>query len=174
MKLNVIIDNQHFLINEGDTLRFDNKLMTIKTSNYMTFNFGVLSFDYPRHFAFEFEQDFAYKNYTLDGNNFVIMYFEIGTKVTLEPFILEMVKKFGRKNCIVTDKQIKLGDIDFIGKRIDINLIGEKLTYGMYLVPCNDYKTHFIAFQDSKNEDGSDSLEGLETIDIINKTIKLK
>lgn len=44
----------------------------------------------------------------------------------------------------------------------------------MYKLKSDDFKSHFIAFQNSKNEDGSDSKESIETLNIINKTIQYK
>lgn len=174
LKLEVSIDGKQFSINDGDTLHFENKTIVIKTSDYFTFNFGALRFDYPKLFSFQFEQDTAYKCWTLDGSNFVITYFEFGVPVELDEFIKDMVKKFGKKNCTVSNKYMKLGEIELFGKRIFVTMIGQKLTYDMYKINTKDNNTHFIAFQDSKNDDGSDSVESLETMEIINKTIKKK
>jgi hypothetical protein len=102
------------------------------------------------------------------------MYFEIGGEATLDMFIKEMVNKFGKKNCNVNDIEIKLGALDLKGRRINVNMFGEKLTCDMYKLDSNDYKSHFIAFQDSKKEDGSDSDESAKTYELINQTIKQK
>jgi hypothetical protein len=85
-----------------------------------------------------------------------------------------MVTLFDKENCKVVNKDISLGDLNLKGKRINVDLIGIKLTYDMYKLETDDFKSHFIAFQDSKNEDGSDSIEGLETIKLINETIEVK
>ena len=137
----------------------------------MTFDYGVLKFDYPKSFSFQSEQDTAFKSWTLNGNDLVITYYEFDATVAIDEFITERVKKFGKKNCSISDKQIKLGDIELAGKRINITLIGQKLTYDMYLIKTNDNKTHLISFQDSKKDDGSDSDEAIRTILLINKTI---
>jgi hypothetical protein len=174
LKLNVSINNQNFEVSDGDTLRYGNMNVIVTTSSFMTFDFGSITFDYPKHFAFQFEEDFGYKNWTLDGNNFVIMYMELGVEVGLDPFVKEMADKFGKKNCKISDKKVKLGDMDLTGKRIDVSLVGQRLSYDIFRITTGDYKTHFIAFQDLKAEDGSDSTESVETMAIVNKTIKLK
>src|SRR4026208_1865327 len=75
IKLDVVIDGKQFSMNDGDTIKHDSKSIIIRTSKYMTFDNEALSFDFPKHFSCDFEQEEAYKNWTLDGNNFVIMYF---------------------------------------------------------------------------------------------------
>ena len=174
MNLDIFVDGVKYQIKDGDTLNIPNTQIIVKSSDYMTFDFGVISFDYPKYFAFSFEEDFAYKNWTLDGNDLVIMYFEIGADAELDMFIKEMVKQFGKKNCKIVDQAVQIGNLELKGKRIIVELIGQKLTYDMYKLKSNDFKSHFIAFQDSKNDDGSDSKESIETLGIINKTIKYK
>ncbi len=174
VKLDVLINGEKYQINDGDSLIVNGDTIRIKTSDLMTFDFGALIFDYPKHFSFEYEQDFGYKNWSLDGNDFVIMYFEFEAEVELDVFIAEMVKQFGKKNCKISDNDTQLGKLSLSGKRINVDIIGAKLTYDMYRLTTNDFKTHFIAFQDSKNDDGSDSQEGTKTIEIINKTIQMK
>ncbi|PTB97266.1 hypothetical protein C9994_03560 [Marivirga lumbricoides] len=174
MNLDIYVNGEKFQIKDGDTLNISNTQIVVKSSDFMTFDFGVVSFDYPKYFAYSFEEDFAYKNWTLDGNDLVIMYFEIGAEAELDMFIKEMVKQFGRKNCNVIDHFVKIGDLDLKGKRINVEIIGQKITYDMYKLESNDFKSHFIAFQDSKNEDGLDSKESIETLNIINETIQYK
>jgi len=174
MNLDIYVNGEKFQIKDGDTLNISNTQIIVKSSDFMTFDFGVLSFEYPKYFAYSFEEDFTYKNWTLDGNDLVIMYFEIGAEAELDMFIKEMVKQFGKKNCDVIDHSAQIGDLDLKGKRIIVELLGQKLTYDMYKLESNDFNSHFIAFQDSKNEDGSDSKESIETMNIINTTIKYK
>ena len=88
--------------------------------------------------------------------------------------IKEIVIKFGKKNCTVNKKTSKIGNITHEGKRINVELLGQKLTYDMYKVKSNDGSSHFLSFQDSKNDDGSDSLESIETLSLINSTFFIK
>jgi hypothetical protein len=52
-------------------------------------------------------------------------------------------------------------------------LVGVKLTYDIFDVKTNDGRTHYLAFQDTKGDDGSESQEGLEALDVLNKTITM-
>jgi hypothetical protein len=174
LKLNVVIDGKQFSINDGDTLRYDSKSIVVTSSKYMTFDNEALSFDFPKHFSCDFEQDNAYKNWTLDGDDFVIMYFVIDVQVSTDVFVKEMIDKFGKKNCSISDRRTRLGNIDLSGKRLNVTLVGVKLTYDIFSLNTTDGKTHYLAFQDTKGDDGSESQEALETLDVLNKTIRLR
>lgn len=174
MKLNIEVNGEKYQINDGGSVVVDGNTIKVQSSDFLTFDFAAVTFDYPKHFAFEYEQDVAYKNWTLDGNNFVILYFEYAIDVKLDFFIDEIVGQFGKENCKVSDKKIQLGDLSLSGKEIVVNIMGVNLTYDMYEIESNDSKTHFISFQDTKNDDGSDSIEGIETLKLINETIKAK
>ena len=174
LKLNVLIDGKQFSINDGDTIRHDSKTIVVRSSKYMTFDYEALSFDFPKHFSYTLDQAEGYKTWTLDGAEFIIMYFVLDVEVGMDILVKEMIEKFGKKNCTLSDRRTRLGDIDLPGKRINISLVGVKLTYDIFTLNTNDGKTHFLAFQDTKGDDGSESQEGLETLDVLNKTIKLK
>ena len=172
-KLEVSIDGKKFVVNENDTLMYDNKSIIISLSKNLSFNFGKLSFNYPKHFAFENDKDLGVNIYTLDGNSFVINYFQFESEVESESIINEMIKKFGKKNCKTSSKKISLNNIELIGTRINIALVGQKLTYDIFEIENKDHKTNLISFQDSKNDDGSDSKESIETLEVINNSFKV-
>jgi len=168
------VNGEKHNIKDGQSLLINGNKIKVKSSNVKTFDFGSLTFDYPRHFAFEFTKEDEFKNWTLDGNSFVITYFKYELDVSLEAFVSEMVQLFKEENCEVVDKEIKFGDSTYFGKRILISLFGEKLTYDIYEIETDDLQTHLIGFQDSKNDDGSDSKEGINTIRLIDESIKIK
>lgn len=173
-KIDIEINGEKYHVNDGDTLTVNNNKIIARISNSVTFDYGILKFDYPKHFAFSSETDFGYQNWTLDGNNFVVSYFKLSSEVELDMLIKEIVIKFGKKNCTVNKKTSKIGNTSLEGKRINVELLGQKLTYDMYKVKSNDGSSHFISFQDSKNDDGSDSLESIETLSLINSTFFIK
>jgi len=174
LKIDIEINGEKYHVNDGDTLTVNNNKIIARISNSVTFDYGILKFDYPKHFAFSSETDFGYQNWTLDGNNFVVSYFKLSSEVELDMLIKEIVIKFGKKNCTVNKKTSKIGNTSLEGKRINVELLGQKLTYDMYKVKSNDGSSHFISFQDSKNDDGSDSLESIETLSLINSTFFIK
>lgn len=173
INLEVQIDGENYQVQAGDTLRLEDQEIIINVLDNLTFDFGILSFEYPRYFSFSFEEDFGFKGWSLDGVDFIIMYFEIAVDTELDLYIKEMVGQFGKKNCKVSNIKTVIGGTKYSGKRININLMGQKLTYDMYKLPSKDSKSYFISFQDSKNDDGSDSKESIETMKLINETIKI-
>lgn len=174
LKIDIEVNGEKYQVNDGDTLTVNNNKIIARISNSVTFDYGILKFDYPKHFAFSSETDFGYQNWTLDGNNFVVSYFKLSSDIELDMLIKEIVLKFGKKNCTITKKTSKIGNTTLEGKRINVELLGQKLTYDMYKVKSNDSNSHFISFQDSKNDDGSDSLESIETLSLINSTFFIK
>jgi hypothetical protein len=172
-KLEISIDGKNFVVNENDTLKYDNKSIIVKLSKNLDFNFGGLSFNYPNHFAFQNDTDLGVNIYSLDGNNFIITYFDFEVEVKSENIISEMIKKFGKKNCKTSSKKIILNNIELVGTRIDIDLLEIKLTYDIFKIENKDHKTNLISFQDTKNQDGSDSKESIETLGVINNSLKI-
>lgn len=174
LKFDVEINGEKYQFYDGQSINIEGNEITIKSSENKTFDFGILSFDYPKHFAFEFESEIGMKNWFLDGNNLVISYYQFEENVTLDSFINELVSYFKKENCEIVHSEIMLGKNIWNGKRIIVNLLGQKLTYDLYKLDSKDSKTHFLGFQDSKNEDGSDSIEKIETLRLISNTIKIK
>ncbi|WP_298902996.1 hypothetical protein [uncultured Psychroserpens sp.] len=174
IKIDIEVNGEKYQVEDGGSIKVDGKTITAKTSDYLSFDFGALTFDYPKHYAYEFEKDLGYRNWTLDGNDFIFMYFEYEENIALNLFIEAMVQRFGEDNCKVSDKNTQLGKLRLKGKRIDISLIGTLLSYDIYELNTNDGKTHFISFQDTKNDDGTASTESKEMMKIIDKTVKIK
>lgn len=169
------IDGQEYYLRDGQSLRlegtFTNPTISVREADTRTFKTEDLQFDYPSHFAYEFEQDFGYRSWTLDGQNFVVMYFEYDEPMDLDFFVDEMVKQFGKQNCKVEAKTIQMGDKLLKGKRINISLIGQRLTLDFMEIELSEFKTHFIAFQDAIQEDGQSTQEGKDTMEMIESTI---
>lgn len=174
LQLTVTVDGKPYSIKERDTLRVDNRSIVVTTSRYTTFNYGALKFDYPKNYTFDQGKEIGLKTWTLSGNDFTIMYFEISVEVTVDMFVDEFVKKFGKKNCKISDASTTLGGVKMKGKHVKIELVGEKLTIDLYQVPNNDDKVHLIAFQDLSKDDGSASDESAETLKLIDSTFKVK
>lgn len=166
-RLEFIIDGQTISINEGDTIEIGSKKVIVNTARARRFQLDKLGFDYPRDFAYRYEAETTFKTWTLDGNNFVIVVFEFPVQIELEMFTGEMVKKFGKKNCKVSSRKLKLGSADLAGQRIDVKLLGTRLTFDVYEVPSQDTRMRVIAFQDTKTDSGEDSEEGTRTMALV-------
>ncbi len=174
LRFDVFVNGAQFSVMEGDTLLHNNDTIVVKASNYLSFDFGAVSFDYPKQLAFEHSENTGLRSWTLDGSTFVIMYFEFSVTIDLDEFVKDLMTDFGDENCELSKKNLKLGATGLSGRRIDVTILGSALTFDIYHIKTRDFKTHFIAFQDSKNDDGSDSAESLEALEIINNTFKVK
>ena len=174
----VTINGQKHTISEGDELIIppSTKETTVSVSQaaFKKFNGGILSFNYPSNFSYQFEQDVGFKNWTIDGNDFVVMHFEFDGPTPLDAIVKGMVSEFGKKNCKVSDTQITVGKKKLSGQRIDVGLAGQKLSIDFLEIIANDGKSRFIAFQDSKNDFGGDSEESIKTMQMINSTVNYK
>ncbi|MFK7787602.1 MAG: hypothetical protein AB8B56_20940 [Crocinitomicaceae bacterium] len=168
----VTVNNQEYILSEGEELEVESTRISVKLADHKTFDIDYLSFNYPSHFSPEYEKDVGYQNWILNGNDFVIMYFEIDAYTELDDFVDELVGQFGKSNCRVEKTSVKLGDKILDGKRINISLVGQKLTLDFLEVGVSDSTSRFIAFQDTKNDDGSDSEESSKTLKMIDRTVE--
>jgi hypothetical protein len=174
----ISISGKSYLIKEGEELRLDTTLskplITIKLADYKKFDNSSISFDYPGYFSFEYEQDSGYKNWTFTGNNIVVMVFEIDVKTSLDALVEEMVSKFGKQNCRIENFQKELGNKSWNGKKLKVTLAEQTLSLDFYEITLADGKSRFIAFQDSKKENGSSTEEYKKGFITINSTIAYK
>ncbi|MEO6253753.1 MAG: hypothetical protein ABIO79_10625 [Ferruginibacter sp.] len=168
--LEVTINGKKMIVTEEETFIVDSTLVkpsiSIKLSAFKKFDISAISFDYPKHLSFEFEQDYGYKNWTLSGNSFTVMVFEMDAKTTLNSIMAEMIKKFGKKNTVIEDFEKELGGRKFDGKKLTVSLVGQKLEMECYEILLDDYKSRFIYFQDliTDNQNSDEYLQGLSKI----------
>jgi hypothetical protein len=169
MKKNVILCL--ILLLYGSIIFSQNENVIDSSKSSIPFEYGALEFDYPVHFRFRFKEEINFKCWDLDGEAFLISYYEFKVPIKLDTWVYKVTKQFGIKNCDKSNIQIRLGNIEFIGKRIEIKFNGQNLIEEIYKVP--NYDQYFIVFLDTKKDDGSSSEEGQEAMKIIDKTLKL-
>lgn len=172
----VTINGKQYTLSEGEELSLDTLLkpkLSIKLSDYKLFDNASISFKYPRHLSYDFSQDFAYKNWTLSGNTAVVLIFELDAQTTISTLIEEMVKKFGKKNCRVEDTEKELGKRLLTGKKLYVSLVGQNLVLECLEIKSADFKSKFIYFQDTIEND-KNSLEYEKVYKMINSSIVYK
>jgi hypothetical protein len=174
----VTVNQKEYKVSEGEELKVDSdnneSIITVKLAEYNRFDNGTIFFDYPSNFSFEFEDEVGLKSWSLDGSDFIIMYFEIEEKTELDDFVLAMVSQFGEENCKVEKTQKKLGGSVLKGKRIFVSLVGTTLTIDFMEVEMGDSTSRFISFQDVLDEQGAPSKEGVKTWLMIEETFGFK
>lgn len=177
-KLILNINGVEYKLDEREELKLEeaieNPVLSISLAENKTLDVGAFVFDYPKHFNYEYEESYALKNWTLGGNDFVVMYFEMTFPTLLTDFVNEMVNQFGKKNCVVSNSEMKLGNQIIEGKRIDVSLIGQKLSIDFLEIKSADKISRFIAFQDTLDEYGAATEESKFAIEVINKSIQYR
>ena len=173
----VNINNTEYEIKEGEDLTIDstlvNPVINVKIAPYRNFDIQAISFDYPSHYSYDYSGD-GPNSWTLTGNDFVIMFFELNMEAGLDEFIDEMVKQFGKKNTKTENLKLKLGNRNLSGKKLLVKLAGQTLEMQILSLENNENKTRLLVFQDSLNEDGSSSAEKNRTINLINQSIEYR
>ncbi|MEM9547173.1 MAG: hypothetical protein AAGA77_14425 [Bacteroidota bacterium] len=172
------VDAQKYVVEEGSDLDLDGELknpkISVKLLDFKKFNAGNLSFEYPGNFSFEVEEMEGYKNWTLDGNDYVIMIFDIDGESQVSDFIDNMSSQFGKENCKTKAITSKLGDKLLNGIQLYIELVGQKLSIDFYEYSHSDNNSKYIAFQDILQDDGTASTESVLTFKMISDSIQYK
>lgn len=173
-RLEVIIDGKTYYTNENDTLLVNNKPITIKVAKTQIFSTDKISFEYQNHLSLETENEIELNSYTLDGDDLVISNFDFQVLIKTEDLANEMIKEFGKKNCKVTDAKISMNSNTFKGNKIIATVLNSLQSIEIYKISDKNNKTQILIIHDSKNDDGSDSTEYKNAIEILNKTFVVK
>ena len=171
--LEVTVGGQVQKVSEGSAFDVNGTSVTARVSNAKTLSTGDVSFDYPRHFGFEFDGSTeGMRQWSLDGNNVVLMLFEIEGAGEVKDFEEGMAERFGKKNCKGSDTSKRLGGQELQGRRLDITLAGTALTVDILKLPSTEGKTNLLFVQDTRTDAGGTSDESAETMELVDRTIK--
>ncbi len=178
LQLELVVDGKVYHLKDGEQIKLSdlppNPTVEVRSAPYRLFNYESIAFEYPTNFSFTFEEDLGYRIWSLDGSDFIILLFVYDMPVELDELVGEMVAQFGEENCIILPFERKLGDVSCTGKKVDVSLIGQSLSYEILDIPFPDDKKRILAFQDIKDETGNASGESEQTIQHINSTFRLK
>lgn len=78
------------------------------------------------------------------------MLFRFDEHVSTEEYVQALVKRFGPETT-TAPMEVRLGGVDYPGKRLDIRVVQHELTYEVVGLPRHDGKDRILAIQDSKN-----------------------
>lgn len=171
-------NNKEIIIEEGQDIPLDTlgNIGSLKVSMapYTYYEDQAISFHYPSNFSPEIETASAYSIATLSGNAAIIFIFNFSVPVKLDDLIDEMVEQFGKKNCTIEKLKMTIGNRTLKGKRINVSLLSQILTYEMMTIETNDNNNVVIAFQNILNENGSQTDESIQTLEMIKNSIHYK
>jgi RNA binding exosome subunit len=174
----VQIDSKKYMLEEGDELDINGEIknpkISVKLLEFKKFKAGNIEFEYPSNFSFEAGKSEGYKNWTLDGNNYTIMIFDIDGETQVKDFIENMIGQFGKEKCKTKEIESRLGEKKLNGIQLYVELVGQKLTIDFYQYSTSENNSKYIAFQDSLEDDGTPTIEGAMTFKMINDSIKYK
>jgi hypothetical protein len=170
--LEVTVGGSARKVADGERFDVNGTAVVARLSDTRTLHTGTFSFDYPRHFAFEYDgATEGMKHWTLDGNNVVLMVFEVDGQGEVKDFEEGMIEQFGSRNCKPSNTSLKLGGRSYSGRRLDIEMAGAKLSLDMVKLDGTGDRSRFLFVQDTKNDDGTPSAERTETLKVIDRSI---
>lgn len=173
--LDVSVGGKVTKVGEGSAFDVNGTPVTVRVSDTKHLSTGTMSFDYPRHFGFEYDGSTSgMKQWSLDGNNVVILIFELDSEGDVDDFEEGMIERFGKKNCKASNTSRKLGGREVSGRRLDINMAGTALYMDMLELPAASGGSTFLFFQDTKSDSGGVSDEGRDTMDVVDRSITYK
>ena len=172
------INNKNYKVYENEELKINepvtNPAITVKISDYKTFENAAYSFDYPKNMSYEYSREEASNTWTLNGNSLNIIVFELEAKVPTDLLINEMIDKFGKENCKTENAAYSFGNKKCAGRKLNISLAGQKLVLFFYELVSAKNKSGFIAFQDSLTDTGESSEEYRKVLSLVESTFKFK
>jgi len=173
--LEMTVGGRTMKVAEGAAFDVNGTPVSARVSDVKALVTSGLDVDYPRHFAFAYDGSVdGMRQWTLDGNNVVLMLFEIDGAAEVKDFEEGMAERFGKKNCKGSNTSRRLGGKDLQGRRLDITLAGTALSMDMLKVPSTDDKTRMLFLQDTRTDSGGASQELTDTVKLLDRTIAYK
>jgi len=148
----LLVNDKKYVIGEGKELNLDTLIkpkIVVRQSSYKKLENSSLTFEYPKHLSFEFDESVGLNTWTLSGNSTLVMVFQMAGKGLLETLVTSISEKFGKKNCKIENFEKKLGAKMCKGKTLRITLVGQTLLYDCYELESSDLFSNYLFIQDS-------------------------
>lgn len=172
-KLEITVGGQTVFVSDGQPFSSGGCEGQVRISPAKTLAVPSVTFDYPRHFAFEYDGSTeGLRQWTLDGNNVVLIITELDMVSELKDMEESMIERFGRENCKPRNSKVKLGGKELKGRHLDVTVVGESLTLELLELPWKEGATSMLFIQDSSTDSGEDSAERTACVELLDRTIK--
>jgi hypothetical protein len=135
-----------------------------------------LSLRYPAGHGFDVEHNPNSTQWTLDGNDNVVIVNRIGQKV--DPAAMTratvdgLAKRLGNKNAKSSPSQMRVGGRAYPATHVDVTIRSERLTYDVCAFNAGGV-TFVLMVQDTPRADGTTSDETRRVLELLDKTAKL-
>jgi len=151
---------------------FTNPNLSIRASDVRRFSVGGIAFEYPAYFTWEAETgDEGYKNWTLSGRDFKIMYFRLNNRFSPQAYAESMLKKF--EGTTPRDAERKFSRVTLQGKSFSVTSGGHKMSNEAFAIKVTS-GSGLLVFQDSPQQGRQSSTEGTTALSIISRSFQLQ
>lgn len=153
---------------------FTNPSVTLTAASTRHFNTIGIEFDYPASFTWEADVEVeSAQSWTLSGNDFKIMVFQLSKGVTAQSYAQAMVKQFGEEKTTIASTERSLGEKTLSGKVLKTIIAKTEIRMEILEIPSNS-KSRLLVLQDSPPEGESMSKEAEATLNVVAKTFAFK
>ena len=149
---------------------FINPSVTLTAASTRHFNTIGIEFDYPASFTWEADVEVeSAKSWTLSGNDFKIMVFQLSKGVSAHSYAQAMVKQFGAEKTKVDSIERTLGEKTLSGRILKTVIANTEIRMEILEIP-SESTSRLLVLQDSPPEGESVSKEAEATLDGFAKT----
>ena len=169
---------------EGEPVRIDgtftNPQVKLTPEPYRLFPYAGVAFEYPRSFTFEADfENPRHRSWTLSGNDFKIMYFDVKAPLTPGNYADELIAGLGEAQCKVMDPDAKvtLGKHTLSGTKLLMTVANQPVSFEIYALPApaGAKGARLLVFQDNVDEaGGGHTKEGVATLEVLKRTFAIK
>jgi hypothetical protein len=149
---------------------------TVKLAAAATRHFAKagIEFDYPASFTWEADvEQQETKSWTLSGNDFKIMVFSLGVKITADSYAKLLVKKFGAEKTRVLPTERKLGQFTYPGRLLTTTLSDTAISQEIFELSSQS-ASQLIVFQDTPPEGKGVSSEAQAALKVVTASFEIK
>jgi hypothetical protein len=149
---------------------FSNPRLKLVVDSARVFPYRGVTFKYPRHFSFEGSiSDRSAQSWTLSGNDFKIMLFDLQGDVSSSSFAAEMLDQFGKDKAKIVDRDvaITLGKETIKGTRLRVTLVSHTMAIDIFHLAFREGRTQLFVLQDSVDDKGRPSKEGAAALSLL-------
>jgi|GEM_PF-3276151 len=172
------IDGQVHSIELGRPLvlsgSFTNPTVKLIAASTRHFEKAGVEFNYPASFTWEADvEDREAKSWTLSGNDFKIMVFSLGTRMTADSYSKLLATKFGVENTKVSPVERKLGKNTYEGRLLRTTLVGTAISQEVFEF-TSESASRLIVFSDTLPDGKNASSEAQDALHMVTQSFKIQ